>query len=79
MEKSMLGHAVSNPGLSKHALDGMIDVVKGLEGGTGYTAILKVSKWNRRCALIASAAPKQCVPTAASVAVSMSGPKTGTS
>src|ERR1700680_710703 len=32
MEKSMLGHAGFLTGLSKHALDGMIDVVKGLEG-----------------------------------------------
>src|ERR1700692_4246811 len=44
MEKSMLGHAGFLTGLSKHALDGMIDVVKGLESETGYTAILKVSE-----------------------------------
>ena len=44
MEKSMLGHAGFLTGLSKHALDGMIDVVKGLEAETGYTAILKVSE-----------------------------------
>ena len=44
MEKSMLGHAGFLTGLSKHALDGMIDAVKGLESETGYTAILKVSE-----------------------------------
>lgn len=44
MEKSMLGHAGFMTGLSKHSLDGMIDVVKGLEAETGYTAILKVSE-----------------------------------
>jgi len=44
MEKTMLGHAGYLTGLSKHALDGMIDVVKGLESETGYTAILKVSE-----------------------------------
>jgi len=44
MEKSMLGHAGFLTGLSKHALDGMIDVVKGLESETGYTAILQVSE-----------------------------------
>ena len=44
MEKSMLGHAGFLTGLGKPALDGMIDVVKGLEGETGYTAILKVSE-----------------------------------
>jgi formate dehydrogenase major subunit len=44
MEKSMLGHAGFLTGLSKHALDGMIDVVKQLESETGYTAILKVSE-----------------------------------
>src|SRR6202166_727961 len=44
MEKSMLGHAGFLTGLSKHALDGMIDVVKGLESETGYAAILKVSE-----------------------------------
>src|SRR5713101_8362435 len=44
MEKTMLGHAGYLTGLSKHALDGMINVVKGLESETGYTAILKVSE-----------------------------------
>ena len=44
MEKSMLGHAGFLTGLSKPVLDGMIDVVKGLEAETGYTAILKVSE-----------------------------------
>jgi formate dehydrogenase major subunit len=44
MEKSMLGYAGFLTGLSKPALDGMINVVKGLEAETGYTAILKVSE-----------------------------------
>jgi formate dehydrogenase major subunit len=44
MEKSMLGHAGFMTGLSKPVLDGMIDVVKGLEAETGYNAILKVSE-----------------------------------
>ena len=44
IEKSMLGHAGFMTGLSKPVLDGMIDVVKGLEAETGYTAILKVSE-----------------------------------
>jgi formate dehydrogenase major subunit len=44
MEKSMLGHAGFLTGLSKPALDGMIDVVKQLESETGYNAILKVSE-----------------------------------
>ena len=44
MEKSMLGHAGFMTGLSKPVLDGMIDVVKGLEAETGYPAIMKVSE-----------------------------------
>ncbi|MCU1261844.1 MAG: putative formate dehydrogenase [Bryobacterales bacterium] len=44
MEKTMVGHAGFLTGLSKRALDGMIDVVKGLEHETGLTAILKVSE-----------------------------------
>src|ERR1700688_3145872 len=44
MEKSMLHHAGFMTGLSKAAIDGMIDIVKGLERETGYTAILKVSE-----------------------------------
>ncbi len=44
MEKSMLGHTGFLTGLSKPVLNGMIDVVKGLEAETGYTAILKVSE-----------------------------------
>ena len=44
MEKSMLGHAGFMTGLSKPVLDGMINVVKGLEAETGYNAILKVSE-----------------------------------
>ena len=35
MEKSMLGHAGFLTGLSKPALDGMIDIVKGVETGDG--------------------------------------------
>jgi formate dehydrogenase major subunit len=44
MEKSMTGHAGFLTGFSKHALDSMIGVVKGLEGETGYSAILQVSE-----------------------------------
>src|SRR5882724_11490009 len=44
METSMLHHAGFLTGLSKPSLDGMIDVVKGVERETGYTAILKVSE-----------------------------------
>ena len=44
MEKSMLGHAGFLTGLSHKALDGMIDIVKGLESETGYGAIMKVSE-----------------------------------
>src|SRR5882724_1474503 len=44
MEKSMLHHAGFMTGLSKPAIDGMVDIVKGVERETGYTAILKVSE-----------------------------------
>jgi len=44
MEKSMLHHAGFMTGLSKPAIDAMIDIVKGVERETGYTAILKVSE-----------------------------------
>ena len=44
MEKSMIGHAGFMTALPKPALDGMIDVVKGVEPDTGYTSILKVSE-----------------------------------
>ena len=44
MEKSMLHHAGFMTGLSKPAIDAMIDIVKGVEHETGYTAILKVSE-----------------------------------
>jgi formate dehydrogenase major subunit len=44
METSMLHHAGFMTGLSKKSLDGMIDVVKGVEGEMGYGAILKVSE-----------------------------------
>src|SRR5882762_7493116 len=44
MEKSMLGHAGFFTKLPKPALDGMIDVVKGIEPDTGYEAILKLSE-----------------------------------
>ena len=40
----MLGHAGFLTGLSPKALDGMIDIVKGLESETGYGAIMKVSE-----------------------------------
>jgi formate dehydrogenase major subunit len=44
MEKSMLHSAGFMTGLSKPAIDAMIDIVKGVEHETGYTAILKVSE-----------------------------------
>jgi formate dehydrogenase major subunit len=44
MEKSMLGHAGFLTNLPKPALNGMIDLVKGIEPDTGYGAILKVSE-----------------------------------
>jgi len=44
MEKSMIHHAGFMTGLSKPAIDSMIDIVKGVEPETGYTAILKVSE-----------------------------------
>ena len=44
----MLGHAGFMTGLSHQALNGMIDVVKGLEGELGYRPIMKVSDGRRR-------------------------------
>jgi formate dehydrogenase major subunit len=44
MEKSMLGHAGFFSGLKKSVLNGMIDVVKGVEPETGYGAILQLSE-----------------------------------
>src|SRR6266446_6798468 len=44
MEKSMLGHAGFFTGLPKPALDGMIDIVKGIEPETGYGTIMRVSE-----------------------------------
>lgn len=44
MEKSMLGHAGFFTGLPKPVLDGMIDVVKGIEPETGYGPIMRVSE-----------------------------------
>src|SRR5258708_18544414 len=44
MEKSMLGHAGFSTKLPKPALNGMIDLVKGIEPDTGYEAILKLSE-----------------------------------
>jgi formate dehydrogenase major subunit len=44
MEKSMLGHAGFFTGLPKTVLNGMIDVVKGVEPDTGYEGILKLSE-----------------------------------
>lgn len=43
METSMLGHAGFFTGLPKPALDGMIDLVKGIEPETGFDAIMRVS------------------------------------
>jgi formate dehydrogenase major subunit len=44
MEKSMLGEAGYMSGLPKPALNGMIDIIKGIEPDMGYRAILKVSE-----------------------------------
>ena len=44
MEKSMIGEAGFFTGLPKTALDGMIDVVKGIEPEVGYGNILKLSE-----------------------------------
>jgi formate dehydrogenase major subunit len=44
MEKSMLGHAGFLTALPKAAVEGMIDVVKGIEPESGYGTILKVSE-----------------------------------
>src|SRR2546423_7838865 len=44
MEKSMIGKAGFLTALPKTALEGMIDIVKGVEPDTGYGAILKVSE-----------------------------------
>ena len=43
MEKSMIGKAGFMTALPKTVLDGMIDIVKGVEPETGYEAIMKVS------------------------------------
>jgi formate dehydrogenase major subunit len=44
MEKSMLGQAGYMTSLPKEALNGMIDVVKGIEPEVGYGAILQLSE-----------------------------------
>jgi formate dehydrogenase major subunit len=44
MERSMLGEAGYFTGLPKAALEGMIDVVKGIEPELGYGSILQVSE-----------------------------------
>jgi formate dehydrogenase major subunit len=44
MEKTMVGHAGFLTGFSKPVLDNMINLVKELEGETGYKAIMQVSE-----------------------------------
>lgn len=44
METTMLGHAGFFTNLTKPALEGMIDVVKGIEPDTGYGSIMKLSE-----------------------------------
>jgi formate dehydrogenase major subunit len=44
MEKSMLGHAGYFTALPAAALDGMIDVVKGIEPEVGYEVIMRLSE-----------------------------------
>jgi formate dehydrogenase major subunit len=43
MEKSMLGHAGFMTSLPKTVLDGMIEIVKGVEPQTGYEGIMRLS------------------------------------
>ena len=44
MEKSMLGHAGTFTAISQSTLDGMIDLVKGVEPETGYGTVMRVSE-----------------------------------
>ena len=44
METSMLGHAGFFTGKPKPSLDGMIEIVKGIEPETGYVSILQLSE-----------------------------------
>lgn len=44
MEKSMIGHAGYLTGLAKTTLNGMIDIIKGIEPEVGYEAILPISE-----------------------------------
>src|SRR5678816_3954155 len=44
MEKSMLGHAGTFTAISQATLDGMIDLVKGVEPETGYGTVMRVSE-----------------------------------
>ena len=44
MEKSMIGEAGYMSAVPKHALNGMIDIVKGIEPELGYGSILQVSE-----------------------------------
>lgn len=44
MEKSMLGHAGFFTSLPGAALEGMIDIVKGIEPVTGYGAVMQISE-----------------------------------
>ncbi len=44
MEKSMIGRAGFLTSLPKNALEGMIDIVKGIEPETGYGAIMQASE-----------------------------------
>jgi formate dehydrogenase major subunit len=44
MEKSMLGHAGFFTAFPKSTLDGMVDVIKGVEPETGFGSIMRVSE-----------------------------------
>src|SRR5271170_3260843 len=44
MEKSMLGEAGYISGIPKHMLNGMIDIIKGIEPDMGYGTIMKLSE-----------------------------------
>ena len=80
MEKSMLGQAGFLTALPKTALDGMIDVVKAIEPEIGLRLDPEGLRSGVGHARVAhSHARRRSAPTAASVAASMSGPRTGTS
>ena len=76
----MLGRAGFLSGLPKPALDGMIDVIKGIEPDSGYGPILKVSEMESlRCENQEFGELRLSAPIAVSAAVSTFGPRIGRS